>query len=217
MISKFYSHIIAVLVSILLTLSLFYLLALTADAGNEKIINSESLDNFNLFMAKVDESTQVRKRERPPEPKLLKPQTLQTLSAQSSEQVSPELPNMDIELSHLASEQNIAFSPKFSRVNALSDAMVFNPMPTILSQVPPYYPPHAQRKKIEGKVTIQFIVTAKGEVDESSIKIISSTPEGVFDAAVIHAIMRWRFHPLVIDGQAVDSLTEQELEFSLDP
>jgi protein TonB len=66
--------------------------------------------------------------------------------------------------------------------------------PTLISAPPPRYPLTAMRRKLEGQVTLEFTVQPDGSV--SSPRVISATPEGVFDEAAIVAVSRWRFEPL---------------------
>jgi protein TonB len=66
--------------------------------------------------------------------------------------------------------------------------------PKLVSAPPPRYPLTAMRRKLEGQVTLEFTVQPDGSV--SSPRVISATPEGVFDEAAIVAVSRWRFEPL---------------------
>jgi protein TonB len=66
--------------------------------------------------------------------------------------------------------------------------------PKLISAPPPRYPLTAMRRKLEGQVTLEFTVQPDGSV--SSPRVISATPEGVFDEAAIVAVSRWRFEPL---------------------
>jgi TonB family protein len=56
--------------------------------------------------------------------------------------------------------------------------------------VSPIYPQRAKMAGIEGNVTLEFGV-ADGEV--SNIRVVSSTPAGVFDTAAITALKQWHF------------------------
>lgn len=66
--------------------------------------------------------------------------------------------------------------------------------PRLISAPPPRYPLTAMRRKLEGQVTLEFTVQPDGSV--SSPRVVSATPEGVFDEAALVAVSRWRFEPL---------------------
>jgi TonB family protein len=69
-------------------------------------------------------------------------------------------------------------------------------MPKALKMETPAYPYYAYKNHIEGKVKFVFDVDAEGKVSE--MRIIQSTPEHLFDDAVIRAVSKWRFekgHP----------------------
>ena len=66
--------------------------------------------------------------------------------------------------------------------------------PRLISAPPPRYPLTAMRRKLEGQVTLEFTVEPDGSV--SSPRVVSATPEGVFDEAALVAVSRWRFEPM---------------------
>ncbi|MFO7911796.1 MAG: energy transducer TonB [Desulfotignum sp.] len=83
-----------------------------------------------------------------------------------------------------------------------------------LAKVAPVYPLHAARRGIEGKVQVQFLVTADGRVED--IKILASAPEEVFDQSVIDCVSRWRFQPGRVEGIPVAALAQTTIKFQLD-
>lgn len=80
--------------------------------------------------------------------------------------------------------------------------------------VPPVYPRQALEDEIEGTVRVRITVDTDGRV--KSAEIIESTPAGVFDAATLAAVKRWRFKPAEVNGQAVEASTLQSLVFKPD-
>jgi len=79
--------------------------------------------------------------------------------------------------------------------------------------VAPAYPKEAARRKTEGSVTVTLNVRANGLPDD--LKVVESDPAGVFDAAAVKAIKRWRFKPKCIEGEFVDSAERYTLRFKL--
>ncbi len=57
----------------------------------------------------------------------------------------------------------------------------------------PEYPRAAERRGVEGSVTVLFTVAADGTV--SAVEVVTATPPGVFDRAALRAVESWRFEP----------------------
>lgn len=66
-------------------------------------------------------------------------------------------------------------------------------VPEVVFQPALRYPAMAERRKLEGFVTIEFTIGADGSVSE--LEVLSSQPEGVFDREARAALQRWRFAP----------------------
>jgi len=79
--------------------------------------------------------------------------------------------------------------------------------PVPLVRVPPEYPPTAHN--VEGWVKVQFSITAAGTVRDAFV--VDANPKGVFDAAALKAIARWRYNPKVAGGVAVERVGLQTL------
>ncbi|MCP3923453.1 MAG: energy transducer TonB, partial [Desulfobacterales bacterium] len=57
---------------------------------------------------------------------------------------------------------------------------------------------------IEGEVVLKFVVTSKGDV--SDIKVVKSTPKGVFEKSAIRCVSAWKFSPGELSGSSVNSI-----------
>ena len=68
--------------------------------------------------------------------------------------------------------------------------------------VTPIYPSRAINRGIEGRVKVQFTVTAEGLPIES--RVVYAQPKGVFEKSVFQALKQSRFQPMTINGTAVD-------------
>ena len=84
---------------------------------------------------------------------------------------------------------------------------------TALAQVPPIYPMRAKRMGIEGWVKVRFIVNEDGRV--SDVKIHESSPERIFDNAVVHCVLSWRFTPGTVENVPVKTWVETTIRFDL--
>ncbi|WP_454832352.1 energy transducer TonB [Pseudoxanthomonas wuyuanensis] len=65
--------------------------------------------------------------------------------------------------------------------------------PRLLQDAQPRYPLPALRGRIEGAVEVAFDIQPDGSVRNA--RMLSATPEGVFDAAALAVATRWRFEP----------------------
>lgn len=59
--------------------------------------------------------------------------------------------------------------------------------------VAPEYPRGAERRNLEGHVTVRYNVTPEGEV--ADVEVVEATPAGVFERSVLRALERWRYAP----------------------
>ncbi|MBU2455203.1 MAG: energy transducer TonB, partial [Proteobacteria bacterium] len=83
-----------------------------------------------------------------------------------------------------------------------------------LVKIPPIYPVRASRRGIEGFVTVEFIVTQKGLVQE--IKIIEAEPETIFNKSVIQCVSKWKFLPGTVQGMPVATQAITTIRFELE-
>lgn len=82
--------------------------------------------------------------------------------------------------------------------------------PQPVSQVSPGYPAELRKAKIEGTVTVAFVVTEDGRVDDPRVEK-SSRPE--FEKYAIEAIRKWRFKPGMKEGKPVQCYLRQPFRF----
>lgn len=82
------------------------------------------------------------------------------------------------------------------------------PEPT--SQVAPVYPAELRKAKVEGMVTIVFVLDETGRVEDPRVEN-SSRPE--FEKPALDAIRKWRFSPGQKDGQPVRTYIRVPLRF----
>jgi len=209
--------------AVVLTLLLFLVLARLTSTSETELAGAQDLPAFDFILQAQPSELNVRQRERPPIPK----ETVQL-------QPMPEFPPVATEPLPLSAAKPGTSAPKFNlSINldlspALGDlhdsqitpdiprAITFDSHPTVLKRIAPRYPSRALRKKTEGYVLVEFLVSKSGDVKSDSWKVIESVPEGVFDQAVLRSIKRWRFKSKRVDGKAVAYRVRQRLEFRLD-
>ncbi|MCC7376579.1 MAG: TonB family protein [Verrucomicrobiales bacterium] len=86
--------------------------------------------------------------------------------------------------------------------------------PEAISQVAPTYPAELRKAKIEGSVTLVFLLSEEGRVEDPRVEA-SSRPE--FDKPAVEAVKRWRFKPGMKDGQAVRTHMRLPIRFRFNP
>lgn len=87
--------------------------------------------------------------------------------------------------------------------------------PILLESGRMVYPPEPHDAKVEGSVLVQYDVDEEGLV--SNIRVISSSPTGVFDKAAVEFVRTWRFQPQKRSGvaEAVENV-QSRISFTLD-
>ncbi len=76
----------------------------------------------------------------------------------------------------------------------------------------PEYPPGPDARGVEGDVVLYATIQADGSV---ASPIVISTPDPEFDAGSIAAVKNWRYKPMKLNGQPVDSQVVITLQFRL--
>ena len=79
---------------------------------------------------------------------------------------------------------------------------------------PPAYPKAAVENSVSGKVVLRIEVNAEGRATD--VKVETSQPQGVFDAAAVEAARKWKFNPAQKDGKAVAGAVRVPIWFDLD-
>lgn len=82
----------------------------------------------------------------------------------------------------------------------------------LIKRAPPSYPTAALRANQSGWVLVGFTVTADGRTTD--VHVVDAQPRHVFDRAATEAVSRYRFTPAMRDGNPVESVSQQRIEFS---
>ena len=83
----------------------------------------------------------------------------------------------------------------------------------LVKSVQPVYPARAQDSGVEGWVEVEFTVTETGAV--SQLRVISASPAGLFDAAALAAVARWRYQPVLRAGRPAPQRARIRIRFAL--
>ena len=77
------------------------------------------------------------------------------------------------------------------------------------------YPRRAQSRGIEGYVVVEFTVTKTGAVTNPIV--VKAEPEGVFDRAALDAVLKFKYKPRVVDGEAMAVAgVQNKISFEID-
>jgi protein TonB len=83
-----------------------------------------------------------------------------------------------------------------------------------LDRASPKYPIQASRDRIEGFVKLSFDINENGET--ANIKVIDASPEKTFDKQATLAVSKWKYEPLITDGNpVVQKMISVQLDFKL--
>lgn len=84
----------------------------------------------------------------------------------------------------------------------------------VIRRTNPVYPMRARSRQIEGRVTLEFVVTPQGSA--SHITVQTAAPGDVFEDAAIAALQKWQFRPILKDGRPIAVRARQTFAFKLD-
>ena len=79
--------------------------------------------------------------------------------------------------------------------------------------VAPEYPENALSDRVSGSVTVQYVVDKKGYT--RNVRVVESTPKGIFDRAATDAIRRWQYRPATYNGEPVEVPVQTRIRFEL--
>ncbi len=85
--------------------------------------------------------------------------------------------------------------------------------PRLIKRVEVNFPENMRMAGLEGRVQVEFIITAQGEVSEAHV-VASNNP--AFEREALDAVMKWRFDPGIKAGRPVKIRAQQQIIFSYD-
>jgi protein TonB len=81
----------------------------------------------------------------------------------------------------------------------------------IISQRRPTYPPLARAARLQGKVVFAVNIGPDG----APLTITPISGEPLLVDAALEAVQQWRWRPTLLNGQAVPTITDVEVNFTL--
>ncbi|MBL7152748.1 MAG: energy transducer TonB [Phycisphaerae bacterium] len=126
--------------------------------------------------------------------------------------VSPDLAGLPVVLPALSDLSAPDAAPASGLGERLSVLKV-DRVPSRIAGAPPRYPQWARRAGLDAVVTLRFVVTARGAVE--NVKIHSIEGDERFGDEAVRAIAAWRFSPAVKGGKPVACWCFQKVSFKL--
>jgi TonB family protein len=83
----------------------------------------------------------------------------------------------------------------------------------LIHYVPPEFPLAARQRALSGWVDVQFLVTTDGSV--SDLAVVGAEPAGFFDQPATEAVRKWRYRPILRNGQPINQRARVRVRFAL--
>lgn len=116
-------------------------------------------------------------------------------------------PSDQVRTAARAALEDLSRTPEFDGIAAGLDR---GPQP--LSQAPPKYPRHADKKEVEGTVVVGLSIDVDGKVVDA--RVLESVPG--LDEAAVKAAKTWLFAPALKNGRIVPTKTHVPILFRRD-
>jgi protein TonB len=196
--------IIAAFITVLLYLLMHFLISQSTNPQNDG-------DNITIDFTKVKVPDEVQQRKRvvpkkPPPPK--EPPPPPKMNVQQQQQVVNNMPTLNVPNLDLGVGGDGPFLGAVGQVNMAEEGGV---IPIV--RIAPQYPRKALMAKIEGWVKVKFTITPSGTV--TNPEVVDAKPRRIFDREAIRAILKFKFKPKIVNGQGVEQVATQTIEFEL--
>jgi len=206
----------AIVVTAMLFLALPLLTQIQSKFAREKMVSTVMITS--------------RKPPKPPEPdrdKKIEKREAKRVESQKKKAATAR-PRIDLPRVSLSSGLNLAggieisgISQKDFNISNSAFATAFrltevDQPPRVLRSIPPRYPFVAQRKGLEGRIVVRFVVNAEGDVLEPEVSQVEPPDiAGVFEEAALQAVVRYKFKAAVKDGEPVDCIVKLPILFEI--
>lgn len=179
------SAVLAVGVTFALLYLMYYLSFLRAD------YEESNIQGARIDFVRAKEDSQVRERERRPEP--------------VKQQTTPPTPkvNMSANRPDLGSLGGPVIGIPAREIAGASIGGAMSDMDAVpLVRIQPEYPRRAAQLNIKGWVLLEFTVTTAGTTKD--VRVVDSEPPRTFDRAAVRAAQKFKYRPKVVDGAPVE-------------
>tara|TARA_R110000772_G_scaffold118068_1_gene223669 strand:+ start:1554 stop:2165 length:612 start_codon:yes stop_codon:yes gene_type:complete len=180
---------IALLLGAMITFSLFYLMQSLISLGGGEPVAGNAIRIADITIPEMEiEVTRV-------EPKPEEPDVPEEV---------PDLPDLEVSAMDMGGDNalNVArVEVDMGAIDANVSVGVNDTDMLPIVTVNPQYPNRALSRGIEGWCQVIFTVTANGTVENPMV--VDADPPDIFDNASLRAVLRFKFNPRVVNGEAV--------------
>lgn len=201
----------SLVIGVIVALALFLLMhALISGTGS---VDASRDDGQIVDFVRVERESEARRKERqvpkepPPPDKPPPPPKLEV-----SDQQKPPPQRLNMITPNIDSPLGTGTGPYLGGYQQGQQAAEGDAIP--IFQIRPQFPREALLEGISGWVRMEFTITPTGTVED--VKVVESEPRRLFDRNAVRALLKWKFKPRVIDGQAVSRKARITLDFNLD-
>ena len=191
---------------------LLFLLMHTLISGEQEFVSSDAAGGMVDFIrVREEEITQLKERtppREPPPPDRPPPPPQIRLADQN---VKPPPVALDIEVPDISVPVSTGNGPYIGQWSAGDPAAEGDIIPII--RIDPQWPREALIEGTEGWVEVEFTILPDGSVENPVV--IASEPPRLFDRNAMRAILRWKFKPRIVGGEAVSRRAAQRIDFIL--
>lgn len=193
----------------IITISLYLIMQHMVNRSADRDKDQDDLPSIDFTKVKLEqEAKEISRRipKKPPPPK--EPPKVQKMNVTQEQQVSSPMPMMNMPNLDVAANGTGPFLGTVGSVNMNEEGGV---IPIV--RISPQYPRKALMAKIEGWVKVRFTITPGGTVINP--QVVDAKPKRMFDRAALNAIRKFKFKPKVVNGQKVEQIATQTIEFEL--
>ncbi|MCL6420597.1 energy transducer TonB [Aestuariirhabdus haliotis] len=219
--ATFVRCLLAIPLALLLCLLVFKILASLTDVRDHAFDKQSGSPALNFLLVAKESAPEYRNRQIPePEEIIQQPSDFNPADPTTTKAVDLDIQAPTLSVPTIDFAVNVQLSSSLANQGPpqIADNLNLTPFqnnPGIVKRIDPRYPSKALRRKIEGRVTAEFIVGTKGYAQDDSIKIIDEEPAALFSSSVIRSIKRSKFETMTKNGQTVAYRTQKTYLFQL--
>lgn len=200
--------------ALLINFALFLLMENMISRDRVRVLDLFNAQTIEFVRTPMEDETRTKDRRRkpPPKPREMKKPRAEVENVANRAELPADFSAYNVS-SLLGEGGGVGLGQRIVQGSGEAMKMVMASDLTPLARIPPQYPPFALSRGIEGWVDLTFIVTTDGTVHE--LVVVDATPKGMFENAATAAVARWRFQPVVEDGEPVPVRVWLHVDFEI--
>lgn len=200
----------------LVSLGLFWMMHSFIGSGTHSADAIQALPAIDFVRLRRDTQVETLERRKPPPPPPEPPPPMQRMTIATEAAQQSTAPVTPMAIPNLGLSTNVGGGPFIGEMGGAAApdmSGLFDGDIIPLQRIAPQYPREAARARINGWVQLEVLVNADGTV--RSAKVVEAQPKGLFEAAAVAAVLRWKFKPKVVNGAPVAQRGLQRIEFNI--